>query len=1158
MPAQLIVVCGPPRSGKTERLLARYRRVLAENAPATALWLAPTWRAAADIRGRLLGPGFEACFSPAVMTFQHYAEAVLGMIPEPIRPVNRLMKRQLLRRLIDEYAAAGRLKHFAPIAQTSGLVDLVCDFIAELKRLEIWPEHLHEACTARGLFPKDIELHDLYAAYQQRLQEHQLYDAEGSFWSARDFLGKHWGPGYLPPALPHHSSSPTTSRLPRFVVADGFTDFTRTQHEILKILAGQAEQMFIALPLEPSPCREDLFSKPLATLSKLRHWHPNVEIEEAPRPQPPQWPAMAHVEAKLFLNPRLAQPAPETAGIEILAAARQIGEIELIGRRIKRLLAEGAARPSDVAVVFRSPQQVAPLIAEVFGRLGIPVAMETGQSLDCAPAIRALLALLQLDNKDWPWANLLAVLKNNYFQPQWPEWQRDNALLTIERVVRRLQIPHGRQPLLDQLKIIRDASKPTGRKATLFRNGLSEGDDADFGRTDEANEVSPAHANLAQGVLRRLAAAFDAMPGSATLADWGQAWQTLAEKTGLLRVADQAIADVAVNGRLDHLAWDRLQIALKECSRLDHWLGQHPPTLTRSEAIVALLDLVASESVKPNTDEAGHVRVLSAVSARAVSVPYLFLAGLSEKAFPPPDREDRLYSEAEYQRLIAEGLPLVARTQRSRDEMLLFYEVLTRATRQLFLSYPALDESGQPLSPSPYLKEVEQTCGPGRIARTELIDLSPIPPDDEPLSQAEFRIKAVAEALKGSVGLLAGLIQGRGDGEEVSGLGLQPSAAKAARRPLPAYAGLAENLLSGLQLTHFRQDRQRFGPAEGMLTSRAARAYLSTYYASHVFSATELEQYATCPYRFFLERILKIVPLEDLALQVDFGERGRLAHHVLAVLHRRINQAMGRPASPLEPEPQLYEQLLEETLAEVFATQPASPVQAALREVDRRVLLRWIADYRRQHQCYDALWQDCDKPLRPELFEVSFGRHVHGEDSHSVEQAFELPAGDRLIRISGRIDRIDTGKVAGHWVFNVVDYKTGSSVRFSREAVAAGTALQLPLYALAAMELLLADRDSIPWRAGYWLFRDRGFQERAALRMYRRSDGGVELEPEWEEMRDNLADRVAALVQGISLGQFAVCNADAHCTGMCSYRTICRISQVRALEKTFTPGAENI
>ena len=119
-------------------------------------------------------------------------------------------------------------------------------------------------------------------------------------------------------------------------------------------------------------------------------------------------------------------------------------------------------------------------------------------------------------------------------------------------------------------------------------------------------------------------------------------------------------------------------------------------------------------------DESGYVRVLSAASVRSLRIPYLFLAGLSEKVFPPPDREDRLYSEAEYLRLIDAGLPLVARTERTREEMLLFYEAdhagdasgCTSAIRRW-------TSRRSRCLPSPFSTEVEQAFGPGRIPRIE-------------------------------------------------------------------------------------------------------------------------------------------------------------------------------------------------------------------------------------------------------------------------------------------------------------------------------------------------------------------------------------------------------------------------------------------------------
>ena len=110
------------------------------------------------------------------------------------------MKRQILRRLIKIEAAAGRLKYFGPIAETTGLVDLVTEFISELKRQEIWPDAFQEACAKSDLRRgKDHELVALYHAYQKHLGDNQLYDAEGRFWQVREHLRGQRAPSSISP-----------------------------------------------------------------------------------------------------------------------------------------------------------------------------------------------------------------------------------------------------------------------------------------------------------------------------------------------------------------------------------------------------------------------------------------------------------------------------------------------------------------------------------------------------------------------------------------------------------------------------------------------------------------------------------------------------------------------------------------------------------------------------------------------------------------------------------------------------------------------------------------------------------------------------------------------------------------------------------------------
>jgi len=889
MTAQVTVIAGPPHSGKTRRLLERYRRLLAENRPGAALWLAPTWRARAEVCDRLLDGPCDGCFSPGVMTFEGFAETVLQSAGDPIRPMDRLMKRQLVRRLIDEQLASGRLNHFRAIARTGGLVELICEFIGELKRLEIWPEHFLEACRARGITDKDTELLEIYDEYQRRLREHQLYDPEGRFWSARDLLSK------------ATDESPTKQPLEnlRLVVADGFTDFTRTQHEILQILAGRIDELAVTLPLEPERRRGDLFAKSTATLAELRRRHPQLDVQWRPRAAQPDWPAMAHLEKHVFGDPRQERPATETAGLEILAAARERGEAELIGSRIKRLLTEGdpdrggqAVRPGEIAVVFRAAQDADSPIAEVLTELGVPFALETGQTLDRSPALTALVTLLRLDAEDWPPGDLLAVLRSNYFRPDWPEWRHGETAAPTERIIRRLRIARGRKHLFDALQAAGSTGRPKGLSDTTV-------------------------------VLQRLAAALDELPQKASPGQWIRAWQRLARETGLLAAAEEDLPERLQAGLSDRQAWARLTDAMDCGDTLADWLECQPPELDRREALATLQDVITTERVGFGGDESGRVRVLSATSVRALPVPYLFLAGLSERAFPPPQRHDPLYSEAESQQLIERGLPLVARTERNRAEMLLFYEAMTRATRRLWLSYPALDESAQPLLPSPFLEEVEQAFGAVDVSRIEWTDLSPVPAGDDPLCEGEFRVMATATALAGNVALLAGLI-----GHDRLGSYGRQTVADCPRKPRSGERSYgfgecapcpAENLLAGLQLTHLRRDREHFSAAEGILPGNAVQRDLAARFsAERTYSATELEQYAACPYRFYLERVLKLEAIEELTLSVDHAQRGRLAHNVLAALHRRINRSLGRAGSPAEADAEEYDRLLDEAIEEVL------------------------------------------------------------------------------------------------------------------------------------------------------------------------------------------------------------------------------------------------
>lgn len=1088
MAANSYLVTGPAGAGKTLSLLKRYRQLLAEQPLGSVLWLVPTYRAAAVIREQLLTPGLPGCLRPNVVTFAQFAESILRASQFRIRPVTALMKRHLLRTIVERGLADARLPYFEPIVQSSGFLNLLEGFISELKRLEIWPEHFQQGIASRRESPHLHELAWIYAEYQRLLTAHRLYDAEGRFWTARELLRER-------PCAPYDKV--------RFVFADGFADFTTTQHEILSILASRGEEVYISLPLDDGELRGDLFQKSLATLTLLSGRLPCPQRVEQRRPSDTS--ALAHLERQLFLPPRHQRQVASAGQVALIRAAGELREVEEIARVIKRLMLDDSTiRPDDIVVVFRALSPVADLVRETFDRLGIPCALESGQRLSRIPALRALIGMLRLVVEDWPYRQVLATIGSSYYRIASADPVA--ALAATERLIHELQIPHGRAALLRQI------AELAGRRPA------DESDEQldPHSRTARALQVHR-DAQYAAPLLEELAARLDTLPVRATASKWAEALTQFATVVGLLPTV-QAQDDSA-----DRVAWQQVVDALVLQERMERQLDDAPRALKRAELLNWLSDMLERETLPILPDEIGRVRVLSASSARNLRIPYLFVAGLSETSFPKP-RDAALYDDADLEHLQPLGLSLSNQLSRDHDEMLLFYEVVTRASRRIWFSYASLDAKAQELLPSPYLAEIESLIAFDDADRVDATDPRPLYGVDRvPLSWADWRVAATAQALKGEHKLLGRLLRE------------------------PARRTVAANMKAGLITTHERS-RRTFSQFEGILVDpRALQRLRQRFGPEHVWSASRLEQYAKCPFHFFLEQVLRVRELREIAVDLNPVDRGSWLHKGLAGFHRRLNELADRPTSPALYEPEQLRELVQAALAESRVPQPTL-VAEALCEITHRILLRWCEQYHEQHRTYDELNANFDNRPVPAHFEASFGMPCQ-DGGISTEQPLMLPAGEEVVRIAGRIDRIDVGMHAGQPCLMVVDYKSGKAPKVNADDVD-GTALQLELYSMAAEQVLFAGR-AIVARVGYWSIRHKGYQ--IALEMCDVESERLSASPQWQQRRQRVTEKVGELVTGVRQGQFPVYSLDDQCTSQCPYRTICRVNQVRALEKEWPP-----
>ncbi len=149
----IVVDAGPVGSGKTHRLLDLYGSALAGPGGAAglrALWIAPTSRALADVRQRLAAAGLSACLWPGVTTFDALARRILAERATPVTALGTAAQRDLVRGIVQAAVHDGHLTSYPTAAESAGLVDLVIDFIHELKRRGITPDDFAAATSHRA------------------------------------------------------------------------------------------------------------------------------------------------------------------------------------------------------------------------------------------------------------------------------------------------------------------------------------------------------------------------------------------------------------------------------------------------------------------------------------------------------------------------------------------------------------------------------------------------------------------------------------------------------------------------------------------------------------------------------------------------------------------------------------------------------------------------------------------------------------------------------------------------------------------------------------------------------------------------------------------------------------------------------------------------
>jgi hypothetical protein len=271
--------------------------------------------------------------------------------------------------------------------------------------------------------------------------------------------------------------------------------------------------------------------------------------------------------------------------------------------------------------------------------------------------------------------------------------------------------------------------------------------------------------------------------------------------------------------------------------------------------------------------------------------------------------------------------------------------------------------------------------------------------------------------------------------------------------------------------------------------------------ADEIMSATRLEEWAACPFAYFVHNVLKVGEIENPEdeLQITPRDKGSLVH---GILERFVLEMIERPddmwadrhtpwsASDRTRLMQIGEEECQRYEAAGRTGRPIFWRQSKKRiMVDLHKFLDQDSRYRLAH---------ATQPLAAEL---GFG--LGGSALGTV--ALELPDG-RQVRFRGKADRVDR---APDGTLHVIDYKTGKSDGFKDlnedNPDAQGRHLQLAVYGQAA-RLSQGTPEADVW-AEYWFISSVGRFARI----------GYPITP---SLLAHVGETLGAMVQGIEAGVF--------------------------------------
>ncbi|MGI6114384.1 MAG: PD-(D/E)XK nuclease family protein, partial [Mahellales bacterium] len=376
------------------------------------------------------------------------------------------------------------------------------------------------------------------------------------------------------------------------------------------------------------------------------------------------------------------------------------------------------------------------------------------------------------------------------------------------------------------------------------------------------------------------------------------------------------------------------------------------------------------------------VAVLNTDRARGIHFNWVFILGANEGVIPKSHMNSGMFSAAEYNMLWDVGIALYNNRWELEREKIRFVLALASARKGVNISYTTSSGDGGYAIQSPFVDEVgvmvPSSAGPEVTLRDTMVV-----PLKEVMSPRELSVQTMLACWQGpwQTGALdQGIIH-------------------RLRDRLGPLAGLVDFPLKAGGVEFSRHWSAAFDRYDGIIGSD----YLPQISGQYYFTASQVNTYFKCPFKYMMEYVFKMGTYEEDEEQYTNMDLGNIYHHLLEAYYRNIRDFD-------TPDEKLLKACMDKEFSRLRDIDQSDAVLQAIRQEVEDIIEAFIQhDLDRLKHYKDAT--DGERVLRPYLMEYKIA-----DDNFHSDMAFK----SRIDRIDLEY-RTDTGRPTGRFI--IYDYK---------------------------------------------------------------------------------------------------------------------------------------